>query len=163
VRPDGWRSLVKTRLEDGLLIEKGRYFPGLAREKRRCPMCDEGVEDAWHMVGECQELKVERLEFWSSLMWSLTTWWNAEVIQKRKTGLSMLGLDSPLSKLLKEQNGWDRVKMLLGGKGADLVRTEEWEIMFTEVAAFCKRCWDKRWGMALEGKGGPLGARVVCW
>jgi hypothetical protein len=81
-RPDGWRSMVKMRMEDGLMIEKGRYKPKIPREKSVCAMCGEKVEDAWHLMGECEWVDVERKEFWNVVRWKLNVWWNVEMVQK---------------------------------------------------------------------------------
>ena len=112
-RPDGWRSMVKMRMEDGLMIEKGRYRPKIPREKRVCAMCGEKVEDAWHLMGECEWVEVERKEFWNDVRWKLNVWWNVEMVQKGKLGVSTLGGRSLVARM-EEMDGWEKVKTWLG-------------------------------------------------
>jgi hypothetical protein len=160
-RPDGWRSMVKIRLEDDLMIEKGRYWPRIDRERRTCPLCDKEVEDTWHIMAVCNRLGEERFEFWENTIQKLNSWWNVIMIQRRHLGLSTLGIDSPLARILKEISPWNRIKMMLGGMGADAARAEEWEILFTEVAGFCKKIMNRRLEIVLEHSGGRTAARVT--
>jgi len=162
-RPDGWRSLVKMRLEDGLLIEKGRYHPKIPRENRVCVMCGEKVEDAWHLMGECRWMEVERKEMWDDMRWKLNVWWNVEMVQKGKVELSSLGGRSMLVAQMEEMKGWDKVKTWLGGKKCEGVIDQEWEIMGEEVAKYCKRVMEKRKKVAEEGLGSRTMARLRYW
>jgi hypothetical protein len=162
-RPDGWRSMVKMRMEDGLVIEKGRYKPRIPREKRVCAMCGEKVEDAWHLMGECEWVGKERKEMWDDVRWKLNTWWNVEMVQKGKLGLNMLGGRSMLVAKMEGMNGWDRVKTWLGGKKIEGVIEEEWVMLYREVAGFCRKVMDKRSRVVSEGHGSVTAARIIYW
>ena len=162
-RPDGWRSMVKMRMEDGLMIEKGRYRPKIPREKRVCAMCGEKVEDAWHLMGECEWVEVERKEFWNDVRWKLNVWWNVEMVQKGKLGVSTLGGRSLLVARMEEMDGWEKVKTWLGGKKVEGVMEEEWIILYKEAAGFCRRIFDKRKKVIEDGHGSETAARVIYW
>ena len=162
-RPDGWRSMVKMRMEDGLLIEKGRYKPRIPREKRVCTMCGIEVEDTWHLMGECKWIEVERKEFWDDVRWKLNAWWNVEMMQKGRLGLSTLGGRSLLVAEMERMSGWDRVKTWLGGRKCEGVMEEEWKILYREAAGFCKRILEKRKKVIEEGHGSVTAARALYW
>jgi hypothetical protein len=162
-RPEGWRSMVKMRMEDGLLIETGRYRPKIPREKRVCVMCGGGVEDAWHLMGECRWLETERKELWETMSWKLNVWWNVEMVQKHRVGLNALGGRSLLVAAMEEMGGRNLVKVWLGGRIGVGVKEKEREILYKEVAKFCKQAFDKRREVVESGRGSETAARVMIW
>ena len=82
---------------------------------------------------------------------------------KGKTGVKCASGRSMLVAKMEGMNGWDRVKTWLGGKKIEGVIEEEWEMLYREVAGFCRKVMDKRSRVVSEGHGSATAARIIYW